>query len=181
VSNLTHRLPVACTLLFAAAIAVPAHAAPAPPFLSYAAKFVCGPQKTDADVVRGMYATDINIHNPQAKTTVRFFKKAVIPGTKPADIKYFGDSLTPDGVEQVQCADILKLLGGQITADQHIEGFVVLEVPPIATATAPAPVELDVVGKYTARPFDSDVQSLGIVRVPPTEPCQRHPHAAGCK
>src|ERR1700738_1302610 len=48
-----------------------------PPFIEYAAKFTCGPVPPpgsvgggDADVVVGVYATSINIHNPQADTEV---------------------------------------------------------------------------------------------------------------
>ena len=49
-----------------------------PPFMSYAAKFVCGVQTNDVDVVRGVYATTINVHNPQATISVTYFKKTVI-------------------------------------------------------------------------------------------------------
>src|SRR5262249_28280500 len=48
------------------------------PFASYVAKFVCGPLGTYADVVKGRYATTINVHNPQLGLEVQFCKKAVI-------------------------------------------------------------------------------------------------------
>ena len=49
-----------------------------PPYQSYSAKFSCGPRAADNDVVRGTYATSINIHNPQSQLNVVFFKKVVI-------------------------------------------------------------------------------------------------------
>lgn len=123
-----------------------------PPYASYAAKFSCGTAADDADVVRGTYATSINIHNPQANTPVTFFKKVVqaneegqpsgrIVVLRPNEV------LRPDRAEQVDCPIIVSAL----QATGHIEGFVVIEVAPQPAGTTGTPPFLDVVGKYTAR------------------------------
>ena len=128
--------------------------APSPPFHSYAAKFSCGTAADDADVVRGTYATSINIHNPQSQTAVTFFKKVVTApeeGQGPGKIAVLSgpnlDVLRPDQAQRVDCPLIVKAL--QLSG--HIEGFVVIEVPPQPAGTTGTPPFLDVVGKYTAR------------------------------
>jgi hypothetical protein len=127
---------------------------PNPPFVSYAAKFVCGVQKTDADVVRGVYASTINLHNPQAQLPVRFFKKAVIALPERSDVSGpiapgVFDTLKPDQAMGVDCTDIRSLFPPPIVLPPHIEGFVVIEViAPTGTQNFPL---LDVVGKYTVR------------------------------
>jgi hypothetical protein len=160
---------LAIGLLLAAGAAY-AQNGPAPPFQSYAAKFVCGPLRTDLDVVRGIYATDINIHNPAGQAPVKFFKKAVdaASGTASTPFVFVSDALAADHVELITCVDIYRLLGTAATPGSHVEGFVVIEVPPISTfAGTQIFLPLDVVGKYTARQFTGDVQSLSIV---PYEP-----------
>src|SRR5262245_7180962 len=103
------------------------------PFASYAAKFVCGPLGTDADVVKGRYATTINVHNPQVGLDVQFCKKAVI--ALPERSANFGpisqvvlDTLPPDRAMGVDCTDIIGLFPVGFLPF-HIEGFVVIEVP----------------------------------------------------
>jgi hypothetical protein len=125
----------------------------APPFNSYAAKFSCGTATVDADVVVGTYATSVNIHNPQSQTSVAFSKKVVTApeeGQGPGQIVVLSGStnlevLKPDQAERVDCPLIVRAL----KSSGHIEGFVVIEVPPPAGTTTPP--ALDVVGKYTAR------------------------------
>jgi hypothetical protein len=126
----------------------------APPYNSYAAKFSCGTATVDADVVKGTYATSINIHNPQSQTPVSFFKKVVTApeeGQGSSKIVVLSgpnlEVLNPDQAEQVDCPIIVKAL--QLTG--HIEGFVVIEVPRQPAGSTAAPPFLDVVGKYTAR------------------------------
>ena len=113
---------------------------------AYSAKFVCGTRTVDAaggsDVVRGRYATTINIHNPRFQG-VSFRKKAVLALPQRADpgriSEFVGEQLQPDGALGVDCPDIRALFGGALPL--FIEGFVVIY----------SPVELDVVGVYTAR------------------------------
>jgi len=116
--------------------------------LVYSCKFVCGPITTDVDVVRGMYATSCNIHNPN-HTTVQFRKKAVI--ALPERISRRGrispfrlEALNADEAMNVDCRDIRSLFA-PFVPPAHIEGFLVLELP------ATPGFQLDVVGKYTAR------------------------------
>ena len=82
-----NRLLLSCCFLVLATIFADQASAQGlpPPLIQYAAKFACGrvPANTaagggDADVVVGVYATSINIHNSQAKTTIKFRKKIVV-------------------------------------------------------------------------------------------------------
>ncbi len=152
---ITHHRMAATTILSAvalfAATAASAQSLLKPPFNEYGAKFSCGPATADADVVKGTYATSINIHNPQATISVSFQKKFVIAleeGQTPPQPGFIAtDNLGPDLAERVDCPLIYSKL--KISPKLHIEGFIVIEVPPLA-GTAFTPL-LDVVGKYTAR------------------------------
>jgi hypothetical protein len=147
-------------------------------FNVYSAKFVCGTQGLDvpagSNVVRGRYSTTINIHNPRF-AGVNFRKKAVIARPQRARVPgpisdVVDEQLPPDGALGVDCPDIRALFGA--AQPVFIEGFLVLYVP--------APVELDVVGVYTARhrplavPPDTsqydvesiDVETFNFKRVP---------------
>jgi hypothetical protein len=135
-----------------------------PPFIEYAAKFACGPLASDADAVVGQYATSINIHNPQAKLTVGFIKKIVVAkeeGQTPQPPVIKEDKLGPDLAERVDCPVICALLRCA-TPPPHVEGFVVIEVAPLAGTAVVQPV-LDVVGKYSARPRNGEVSSFDVV------------------
>ena len=145
-------LSVSSLALVLAAGGAAAQSLPAP-YNSYAVKFSCGTATVDADVVRGTYATSVNIHNPQSQTAVAFFKKVVTApeeGGASRIVVLSGstlDVLKPDQAERVDCPLIVKAL--QLTG--HIEGFVVIEVPRQPAGSTAAPPPLDVVAKYTAR------------------------------
>ena len=121
------------------------------PYPSYSAKFVCGPAREDADVVRGMYASTINIQNPQL-SAVAFDKQAIIAlPERDAEAGTFGmmstvktESLMPGQAMGVDCKDI-RLLFGTADLPAHIEGFLVVSVP-LAKDDV-----LGVVAKYSAR------------------------------
>jgi hypothetical protein len=154
-------------LLFGLLFAAGARAQLAPPYNEYAAKFTCGTEsaKESDDVVAGVYASSINIHNPQAKTTVVFVKKIVVALREGANFTpptVLQGNLRPDLADRVDCAFIAKALG--LTAPFYVEGFVVLEVPP-TVAGAPPPV-LDVIAKYTARPATGSVSTQSVVLIP---------------
>ena len=122
-----------------------------PPYQSYSAKFSCGPQAADRDVVMGTYATSINIHNPQSRQTVVFFKKVVIANEEGSALGGIfvlnpNEALPPDLAQPVDCPVIYRAT--RIPPTTHIEGFVVIQVPANADGIAPP---LDVVGKYTSR------------------------------
>ena len=173
--NQLRLLPLSCALLLTAIVAGEANAQGLPPpFIEYAAKFTCGRVPPpgpagggDADVVVGVYATSINIHNPQADTEVVFVKKIVVAnpeGQPPGQIVVNKDALRPDQAERVDCPLIFGLLN--IRPGTHVEGFVVLE---IATNPNQPQTSLDVVGKYSARPSTGEVSSLDVVIYSPKE------------
>ncbi len=168
-------LPLSCSLLLSAMVPGGASAQGLPPpFIEYAAKFTCGRVPPpgpagggDADVVVGVYATSINIHNPQADTEVPFLKKIVVAnpeGQPPGQIVVNRDALRPDQAERVDCPLIFRLLN--VRPGTHIEGFVVLE---IAVNPNQPQTSLDVVGKYSARPSTGEVSSLDVVIYSPKE------------
>lgn len=145
----------------------------------YSAKFICGAQTGDTDVVKGLYATTVNIHN-SLNIPVQFRKKAVIalpertlPRGKISNI--VGESLGPGEAMGVDCKDIRSLFPATPVLPTHIEGFLVVEIG----STAGTPTDpLDVVAKYTARhrtgtntadPNSYDVETLDVERVPPKQ------------
>ena len=144
-TRLPRLLPLCSFSLLAAIFAGEASAQGLPPpLMQYAAKFACGrvaPTSTvlggDQDVVIGVYATSINIHNSQAQATVKFRKKIVVAnreGEPSGQIVAHDDFLVPDAAEYVDCPLIYRLLNMPPTAARHIEGFVVLQVPVIGRA-----------------------------------------------
>jgi len=167
-------LPLCAGLVFGATLASEAKAQ-SDPVLEYAAKFTCGRVSAsdsaggDADVVVGVYATSINIHNPQRFTRVLFNKKVVLAkpeGQPKATPVEKHDFLGPNQAEFVDCPLIYSLLS--IEPPAHIEGFVVIEVvPEVRLGIAALP--LDVVGKYSARPSTGEVSSLDVVVYSPMQ------------
>ncbi|HEU0155469.1 MAG TPA: hypothetical protein VFQ82_05310 [Stellaceae bacterium] len=160
-------VPLGCALSFA--IAAQGQSLP-PPFIEYAAKFTCGAEspKEPDDVVSGVYASSINIHNPYAGLTVKFFKKIVVAnreGAAPGPVLILDDSafLRPDRAERVDCVLIHKRLNQPPTA--YVEGFVVIEVRRLLDP--PFQPLLDVVAKYTARPLppNSGVSTQSVVPI----------------
>ncbi|MBK7491158.1 MAG: hypothetical protein IPI17_03435 [Nitrosomonas sp.] len=153
-----------------------------PPFWQYSAKFICGPQQGDGDVVRGVYRSTINIHNSSPTREITFLKKAVVAfperekyGNDGAQgkvliSKYHHEFLLPDDAMGVDCRDILILLQSpnaisnvkEVSPRTQIEGFVVIQVKGPSDMFDP----LDVIGKYSARPFNDDVHTLDVKQVP---------------
>jgi hypothetical protein len=135
-----------------------------PPYLSYAAKFVCSDTGDDLAVVNGEYRTTINIHNPQAHLPVTFLKKVVLAHEEGqsgcALVINPQEVLQPDAAEQVDCPVIHIAVFANPqkcfppgTTNTVLEGFVVIQVPTERRefAVLRSPV-LDVVGIYTAGP-----------------------------
>jgi hypothetical protein len=169
ISTYKTLLPLSCAILFGAIVPgeVVAQGLPVP-FLEYAAKFACGqvtvtPASGDTDAVQGVYATSINIHNPQSKLKVQLFKKVVIAneaGSRRGQIQVLpSEVLPPDQAERVDCPLIFQLFN--ISPQTYTEGFVVIEIPFITTVQQGT--TLDVVGKYSARPADGEVSCFNIV------------------
>ncbi|MFQ5455648.1 MAG: hypothetical protein ACE5EA_05505 [Nitrospirota bacterium] len=143
----------------------------------YSVKFVCGKTTNDNKVVKGLYGTAINIHNPLhiagATNPVWFEKQAVIAYTETPDGQPIDqlrsvlrkDILLPDGALEVDCGVIRKQLFAGMKLPPLIKGFVVLRTR----------FELDVVAVYTARdrrtkdPTGSmdDVDSIDVEYIQP--------------
>ena len=138
--------------------------------LAYSAKFVCGTRTTELGVVRGVYETSVNIHNPHFRQAP-FKKKAVIAlpqRSPPGRISAFkNEVLLPDEALGVDCIDIRNLFVPP--AAGFIEGFLVIYIVP--------GLPLDVVGVNTARnrigtnpdTFIYDATSISVERVTPIQ------------
>lgn len=99
----------------------------------YAAKLVCGmqPLENDGRLVRGSYATTVNILNPQSGQ-VRLTKTLSLSyppeEQSPGEVRAIGkDLLRPSQALKVDCADIRKRLFPNGLPTSYIEGFVVIE------------------------------------------------------
>lgn len=95
----------------------------------YAAKIICGEQKDPENtrLAKGLYATTINIHNPN-DSTVLFYKKLAL--TYPPEEQRAGkiiplgvDTLSYDQALKVDCIDIKK----HFNFSDYIEGFVIIQ------------------------------------------------------
>jgi hypothetical protein len=125
-----------------------------PPMFEYAAKLICGLQRDPDELrlTRGLYATAINVHNPQDEQ-VRFFKKLAL--TYPPDEQRPGkvlpigfDELGPDDALEVDCVDIQRRFPELFEETRYIKGFVVIQ----------SPASLDVTAVYTAAALDREGQ-----------------------
>ncbi|HEY1301097.1 MAG TPA: hypothetical protein VGF07_11415 [Stellaceae bacterium] len=164
----TKMLPLLGGALLLAA-AAQAQSLPPPPYLEYTAKFTCGvePREVD-DVVVGTYASSINIHNPQARLTVKFLKKIVVANREGSGLGAIrilneDETLPPDRAERVDCVLIQKAL--HQTPTTYVEGFVVIEVPRVTIGTTSFQPLLDVVAKYTARPTNGQISTQSVVPI----------------
>lgn len=128
----------------------------------YAVKLVCGYQKDPESLklVRGQYATAINIHNPN-DSSIEFFKKLALTdppgGQRPGKILEIGtDKLGPDQALETDCVDIQRRLFPQGFPAPFIKGFVVLQ----------SKTPLDVTAVYTAANLSTrDVISIDVEQV----------------
>lgn len=122
------------------------------PGMQYAAKIVCGVQKDPDDLrlARGVYATTVNVHNPDA-APVAITKKLALsyppPEQRPGEVKKIGsDLLGPDQALKTDCMDLRKRLFPGGFPSPYIEGFVVLQ------SSDP----LDVTAVYTTATLGAD-------------------------
>lgn len=131
----------------------------------YAAKLVCGlqPKPSDGRLVKGQYATTINVLNLSAEPA-RITKTLSL--TYPPEEQRPGrvariatDTLKPDQAIKVDCADVERRIFPQGLPASYIEGYVTIE-----SAT-----RLDVTGVYSSR--DSE----------PAPPCRGDGHACGAR
>ncbi len=133
----------------------------------YAAKVVCSllTPHQDGDLARGTYRTVINVHNPTEKR-VTFIDKVALsgaPGDPPSPFSvtpFEKTTLQPDGAVKFTCGDIAGFfcpINGVCVDFAFLDGFLIIK----------SPVELDVVGVYTARSVDGDVESVDVETVQP--------------
>lgn len=115
------------------------------PRFEYAAKIVCGEQKNSNNLrlARGLYATTVNIHNPNDSAAL-FYKKLAL--TYPNEEQRAGE-IIPLGVDTLSYDQALKLdcieIKKRFKFPAYIEGFVIIQ----------SMVSLDVSAVYTtARP-----------------------------
>jgi CARDB len=122
-----------------------------PGAFKYSAKLICGVQDDPDDIrlVQGLYATAINILNPNEKRA-RFTKKLALtypPGEqKPGRVLLIGeDELGSDEGLEVDCLDIRRKLFPNGYPTPYIKGFVVIT----------SNMSLDVTAVYTSRAIDT--------------------------
>ncbi len=120
----------------------------------YAVKFVCG--KSDGKLVApGTYWTAVNVHN-SATERISFHKRIclALPSEKPGPVtKPFDAVLGPNEAFEIDNHDIFGHLD---RPGDFAKGFVVID----------SPVELDVVGVYTAAGPTGPVETLFLERTP---------------
>jgi hypothetical protein len=135
----------------------------------YAAKVACSlllPHQ-DGTLARGTYRTTVNIHNPTDKKITVAAKVALAsqfgsdPG--PFGVTPFKEAvIQADGAVGVNCFDIAGYfcpIDGVCVDFAFLEGFLVVK----------SPVPLDVVGVYTARHTDGEVESIDVEAVEPRQ------------
>lgn len=122
----------------------------AEPGYRYAAKIICGTQDDPKNLrlAQGIYATAINIHNPndgKAKFTKKLALTFPPEGQQPGKVLTIGkDVLGPDEALEVDCIDIRKRVFPKGFPEPYIKGFVVLQ----------SNKSLDVTAVYTTRGID---------------------------
>jgi hypothetical protein len=113
-----------------------------------------------AQVVRGLYATAINVHNPALNTAV-FAKKVAFafPGQKSGPVSRFERAiLEPDHAFEIDCEEIAaKFSTSAVPFPVFLKGFLVIM----------SPVELDITAVYTARPLDGGVSTMDVEVIQP--------------
>ena len=133
----------------------------------YAAKVACSlllPHQ-DSTLATGIYRSIINIHNPTDKKITIAAKVALATqfGSEPGpfDVTPFKSAvLQPDGAVGINCFDIAGYfcpIDGVCVDFAFLEGFLVIK----------SPESLDVVGVYTARHSEGEVESIDVETVKP--------------
>ncbi|MBE9478316.1 MAG: hypothetical protein IMY81_03615 [Chloroflexi bacterium] len=112
----------------------------------YSAKFLCGPAFGKEGVQRGSYSTAINVHNPHNGTVI-LHKKAVIanPEDDPrGKISPFRRvKLGPDEAIEIDCIDIVDLLGSQRTPTRLTAPSLEIDTPAQEEEPEPTTATLD--------------------------------------
>ncbi len=135
----------------------------------YSVKFVCGvvrplgpkpwlPELTDPlPVVPGVYRTAINVHN-FTDTPLTLVKRVTVsrPQTEPRGpiSEAVDDRLGPNEALEVDCRDVVRLLGREAATAVFLTGFLKIE----------SPTELEVVAVYTQEELLEQGISIDVVR-----------------
>lgn len=128
----------------------------------YAAKVVCSLRfpHQDGTLAKGVYRTIVNIHNPTRKRFAIAAKVALATefGSDPGPFSvtpFKKAELQADGAAELNCFDIAGYfcpINGVCVDFAFLEGFVVIK----------SPEPLDVVGVYTARHSDGEVETMDV-------------------
>jgi hypothetical protein len=128
----------------------------------YAAKVVCSLRfpHQDGTLAKGVYRTIVNIHNPTRKRFAIAAKVALATefGSDPGPFSvtpFKKAELQADGATELNCFDIAGYfcpINGVCVDFAFLEGFVVIK----------SPEPLDVVGVYTARHSDGEVETMDV-------------------
>lgn len=135
----------------------------------YAAKVVCSLllSHQDGTLAKGTYRTIVNLHNPTNKE-ITIAAKVALAGEFGSDPGPF--SITPfkkaklqgDGAMEMNCFDVAGFfcpINGVCVDFAFLEGFAVIK----------SPVPLDVVGVYSARHTDGEVETMDVETVQPKQ------------
>ena len=150
---------VAVGVLFSAVLALSASDAWAKLPYEYAAKVVCGVQKSknNPGVTTGIYATTINVRNPGGEQSmiIKYFVPTLPPGKqRPSHpIQMSQESVPPNSAFATDCHDIGERAKITLT---FWEGFLVIE----------SQSSLDVVGVYTSATIGNAQSGIEVVHVP---------------
>jgi hypothetical protein len=128
----------------------------------YAGKFVCGTSgENPLQVVKGTYATAMNVHNPALGQDVTFIKKVAVafPEQRIGPVSPFIlATLGPDQAFEVDCPEMIRMAASTgIPVPMFLKGFFVILTP----------MPLDVTAVYTARPTDGQVSTMDIEVIQP--------------
>ena len=128
----------------------------------YAGKFVCGTAgENPLQVVKGTYATAMNVHNPSLNQNATFIKKVAVafPDQRIGPVSGFVvATLGPDQAFEVDCPEIVSMAASTGTPIPiFLKGFFVILTP----------LPLDVTAVYTARPTDGQVSTMDIEVIQP--------------
>jgi hypothetical protein len=132
----------------------------------YAAKVVCSLRfpHQDGTLAKGVYRTIVNIHNPTNKKFTIAAKVALATefgsAAGPFSVTPFRKAeLQADGATELNCFDIAGYfcpINGVCVDFAFLEGFVVIK----------SPEPLDVVGVYSARHSNGEVETMDVDTVP---------------
>ena len=121
----------------------------------YAAKIICGANKTDGMIAHGIYETLVNVHNPNKEGQAFQHKVALADAATDGKIfTFIPVKIKADGAQFYGCKEFHKFTG--TPPNQFIDGFFVIE----------SPQPLDVIAVYTTNDLNGAVvPAIDVERV----------------